>query len=116
AEKGLGTTTWRTPAELIPDRERKLCPAGYYNLGVAHGVPGVAQLLCQIARTRIEPDTVSCLLDGTLAWLIAQAGSDKERLRFKAWVNSHGESSNARPVWCYGDLGVAAVLLQAGNG
>ncbi len=116
SERGSNTATWRTPPDLIADRERNLCPDGYYNLGVAHGVPGVLHCLCQIARTGVEAKTVSRLLDETLEWLIAQSGSDKERLRFKAWVSSGGKSSDARPVWCYGDLGVAAVLLQVAHG
>lgn len=112
AENASGTSTWRTAPEVLPDRERKLYPNGYYNLGLAHGVPGVLHFLCQVVETGIETETVNCLLDRTLAWLMAQSGSDKERLRFKAWVSSCGISRDARPVWCYGDLGVAAVLLQ----
>ena len=116
AEHGLGTSTWRTMPHLLPDRERNLWPDGYYNLGVAHGVPGVLQFLWQVTGTRIEAETVTRLLDETIAWLVAQSGSDKQRLRFKAWVSAGGKSSDARPVWCYGDLGVAAVLVQVAEG
>ena len=107
-----GITTWRTVPDVLPHQERKLWPDGYYNLGVAHGVPGVVHFLWQVTKTGLELRTVSRLLDGALMWLIGQAGSDKRRLRFKAWVSPGGKSSDARPVWCYGDLGVAAVLLQ----
>lgn len=112
AENTPGSCTWLTPPDLLPDRDRQLCPNGYYNLGVAHGIPGVLHFLCQVARIGIDLDAVSRLLDGTLAWFLRQSGSDKERLRFKSWVSSDGRSSDARPVWCYGDLGVAAVLVQ----
>lgn len=115
AEKTFSTCTWRTVPERVPAHERELCPNGYYNLGVAHGVPGVLQFLCQIVRTGAETQLVSCLRDGTLGWLTAQAGADHGRLRFKAWVNSEGKSADARPVWCYGDLGVAAILLQVAD-
>lgn len=37
-------TWWTNPAWLIPETREK-CPRGYYNLGLAHGVPGVIGLL-----------------------------------------------------------------------
>src|SRR5262249_27030211 len=39
-----GVTWWTNPAWMIPET-RKEYPCGYYNLGVAHGVPGVVALL-----------------------------------------------------------------------
>ena len=41
---GFGLT-WHTPSDLLPQWQRDLCPNGYYNLGLAHGVPGVVVLL-----------------------------------------------------------------------
>ena len=40
-----GGIAWFTPPELLPDWQRKQNPRGYYNLGLAHGVPGVIALL-----------------------------------------------------------------------
>jgi len=42
--------TWHTPAVLVPERQRGIVPDGYYNLGVAHGVPGVIGLLADAER------------------------------------------------------------------
>ena len=109
-------TTWCSPPETLPAWQRIESPAGYYNLGVAHGVPGVVQFLCQVVKTGIKTPRVSSLLDRAIAWLLAQAGSDRKRLRFSSWVNSNGESRDAQPVWCYGDLGIAAILLQVEKG
>jgi len=110
------STTWRTRPEILRYSDRTEYPSGYYNLGVAHGVPGIVHFLYQVTKTGIEPSKTSSLLNRTLAWLVSQADSSGSPLRFKAWVTTEGKSRNARPVWCYGDLGIAAVLLQIAEG
>jgi hypothetical protein len=106
SEPAAGGTTWRTPqghtgAGLAP---------GAYNLGLAHGVPGVIALLalaCQagIATTRARP-----LLEGALRWLWS--------VRLESGDASFGyhsaASEPARSGWCYGDPGVGAALRLAG--
>lgn len=115
-DKGSGTTWYSTP-ETIPESDRKQCPWGYYNLGVAHGVPGVVQFLYQVSQAGIEAQKVLSLLDRTLTWLIAQTESNSANgLRFGSWITPRGNSRLARPTWCYGDLGIAAVLFQVGDG
>lgn len=42
--------TWFTPPALVPPNQRPGYPVGYYNLGVAHGVPGVIVLLALACR------------------------------------------------------------------
>jgi hypothetical protein len=116
AEEAASGTTWHSPPELMPDWQRKECPIGRYDLGVAHGVPGVVHFLHQAIGAGISPGRVSSLLDRTLRWLLAQAAPDRGRPRFGAWVTADGNSKSSRPVWCYGDLGVAAVLFQVGEG
>src|SRR5690349_7195297 len=37
-DKGVA---WHTPPHLLPAWQREQAPAGYYNLGVAHGIPGI---------------------------------------------------------------------------
>src|ERR1700688_1895526 len=45
AEHGPQGTIWHTAPELLPDWQRAIFPRGYYNLGVAHGVPAVVAML-----------------------------------------------------------------------
>lgn len=44
AERNAQGSTWLSPPYLLPEWQRELCPQGYYNLGLAHGVPGVIAL------------------------------------------------------------------------
>ena len=73
SEQSWGGTTWLTPPELLPSEDHRwLCPAGYYNLGVAHGVPGVVGLLSDIMAAGIEAPAAQRLLDGPVRWLLSQ--------------------------------------------
>lgn len=110
-------TTWFSAPATIPVSEREQCPEGYYNFGVAHGVPAVVHFLYQVSMTGIAQAPVRSLLDRALNWLLARADLQKVNgLRFPSWVTPDGEIRSARPTWCYGDLGVAALLFQVGEG
>jgi hypothetical protein len=102
-----GITWWNSPDWLIPQTRDKY-PRGYYNLGLAHGVPGVIALLASACAAGVETDRARPLLDGAVCWLLAQdlpAG-------FPAWVVGDETAAPARLAWCYGDLGAAVSLLR----
>ena len=106
--------TWFTPPELIPDAQREIAPGGYYNLGVAHGIPGVLFLLSEVAALGIEQERVSAMLESAMEWFLAQARPSSSTVRFSGWVptpESRGDQ-RGRLSWCYGDLGILAVLTQ----
>lgn len=105
--------SWYSGPELLPEWQRTECPDGYYNLGVAHGIPGIIHFLSQVSTTTIiEPSRSSRLLEGAVDWLISQQRPREKRSRFSAWVVPGKEQDDSRLAWCYGDLGVLAVLLQ----
>ncbi len=105
--------SWFTgPAILFPDH-RERYPDGYYNLGVAHGVPGVVGLLGQMYRAGIETDRTRRLAEGAVRWVLAQKLQDTSISMFPDIICSGRESTPTRNAWCYGDLGIAAILLQA---
>jgi lantibiotic biosynthesis protein len=103
---------WRTPAARLPPWERALAPDGYHNLGVAHGVPGVIAALARLVAAGVEAARAGRLLDGAVAWLLAQRqrGGDAA---FAQWVTGGDPAPPARSAWCYGDPGVAVALLGA---
>jgi lantibiotic biosynthesis protein len=104
--------TWHTGTEFLPEWQVTQCPNGYYNLGVAHGVPGVVHLLGQIsATTAVEPERLRRLLEGAVNWIIAQQRPRGALSRFPSWIVPGEEPSDSRLAWCYGDLGILAVLL-----
>jgi hypothetical protein len=103
-----GVTWWTNPAWLSAETAAKH-PHGYYNLGLAHGVPGVIALLGQACAAGVAVARARLLLEGAVSWLLAQEGPGG----FSYWVEPEGPASPARLAWCYGDPGVAAALLGA---
>ncbi len=114
SEESWGGITWFTPPAHVPSRQIHQFPSGYYNLGVAHGVPGIVQFLGEVAAAGIQTARARRLLDGAVRWLLAQEGPPDVPWRY-GWVFLPGmPRSSSRLAWCYGDLGIGAVLYQAG--
>lgn len=111
-EEGLA---WYTPARLLPAWQREFAPEGYWNLGLAHGIPGVLALLGRALRTGVASTSIRPLLEGGAAWLLSQRNPEGHQ----GWFNSSLSEQHprvprgSRVAWCYGDLGVAAALLSA---
>jgi hypothetical protein len=106
--QGEGTTWWTDPAWLSAETHAEF-PRGYYNLGLAHGVPGVIGLLGQVCAAGVAGDKARPLLDGAVRWLLDNDGRDS----FANWVVPGAAGNKARLAWCYGDPGIAAALLGA---
>ena len=72
AEPDGGGLRWHTRANLLPPEQREDYPRGYYNLGLAHGVPGIIGLLGRIHAAGISRERSSRLLEGAVRWLLQQ--------------------------------------------
>jgi|SRR5688572_13475923 len=106
---------WFTAPESLPPWQRELAPEGYWNLGLAHGTPGVIASLAMLARVGIEPARCLALIEGAVSYTLAVKQSH-DHWSFPAW-HPHGINGGQRGhrlAWCYGDLGVAAALMSAG--
>jgi hypothetical protein len=110
AERLPEGTRWWTNPDWLPAESSAKYPRGYYNLGLAHGVPGVIALLGCACATAVALEKARPLLDGAVRWLLAQ----DQPAGFPYWVLPDGaEETAARLAWCYGDPGVATALLVA---
>ena len=106
-------TTWFTAPEFLPAWQREHAPNGYFNLGVAHGVPGVCWLLARLCRAGIKPDRAESLLRASLRWLCSTQ-SNPDRAELPSWIAPGADREpNRRMAWCYGPLGASAVVLEA---
>jgi len=103
--------SWHTPPELLPPWQAELAPAGYTNLGLAHGIPGVVAILARYIAADLDAARARTLLDGAVAYLRSVA-QPRVGSRYPAWLPTTGESTS-RVAWCYGDLGVAVALMSA---
>jgi lantibiotic biosynthesis protein len=119
-------TTWLTPPSRLPSQQVSLAPDGYYNLGVAHGVPGVVAMLGSAVyagqrrrRLRAPPAmagfavSAGGLLTEAVAWLREQRQAAGSASAYPSWVAPGRESPPSRLAWCYGDAGLAAAWLVA---
>jgi hypothetical protein len=123
AEHGPQGTTWHTAPELLPDWQRAIFPGGYYNLGVAHGVPAVVAMLGAAAaaagRMGAAGDPAAADLaerarslgEGASRWLLAQQLPPGNPFRFGTTFSPETPPQRSRLAWCYGDPGIAAALL-----
>jgi lantibiotic modifying enzyme len=107
-----GGVTWHTPPSLLPAWQRELNPSGYYNLGLAHGVPAVLVVLARAAAAGHE--AARPVLEQAVAWLLAQRLPPGLGGCFANVVpagDASREPTASRVAWCYGDLGLAVALL-----
>ncbi len=119
AETALQTPdgiTWWTPPEWIWPETRRDFPHGYYNLGVAHGTPGIIALLGAACESGVAAGVARPLLSRAVEWLLAQELGEGYATRFPSFVHPDSRPAPARLAWCYGDLGIAAALLSAARG
>jgi lantibiotic modifying enzyme len=113
AEVRAEGVAWLTPPELLPPHRRMLSPGGEYDLGVAHGAPGAIAMLAQACAAGVEAQRARPLVEGAVAWLLAQRIPDSPGAQFGYDVRPGEPIVSARSAWCYGDPGVAAVLWLA---
>jgi hypothetical protein len=107
--------SWLSDPAWVPAALRKP-HHGAWNLGAAHGVPGVVALLGRIASSAVDPPTAAkarALLGGAVAWILAQELPPGSGGGFPAAVGPGITRAPARIGWCYGDVGIAATLLVA---
>jgi lantibiotic biosynthesis protein len=102
---------WFTRPEDLPEWQREFHSKGSYNLGVAHGLPGVVTVLAGAAAAGIE--RARPLLDDSVRWLLARRQDPSVGSCFSTSYAPWEPPSSARLAWCYGDPGVAAALLAA---
>ncbi len=115
--RGRRVLAWRSQREWVPEPYR--AAQFDWNLGLAHGVPGVIGFLGRVcgsacsARTRRK---ARALLDGAVAWLLAQELPPGAVSRFGSGFDDATDTKGAhasRLAWCYGDPGISAALLLA---
>jgi hypothetical protein len=113
AERMTEGLAWWTPADQLSDYERQLSPNGHYNLGVAHGIPAVIKFLADASAAGIEVQISNALFEGATRWLQQQQDPTLGS-RYANWAKPFSQPSKvSRIAWCYGDLGIGALLLQA---
>jgi lantibiotic modifying enzyme len=104
---------WLTRPNLLRGWQKEKYPRGYYNLGLAHGLPGVIALLGKMHAAGVSRERTGRLLEGAVQWLLRQRFPHHAQCSFSAFQIPGRQSEGCRLAWCYGDAGLAAALLLA---
>ncbi len=112
AESSAAGLTWRTPADRLAAERSDGRAQGPFNLGVAHGVPGVLAALAAALEAGVAPQS-GRLLEGGVRWLLAQRLPEGAGTCFAHTSGPGATAAPSRLGWCYGDLGIAAALHRA---
>ena len=107
-----GITWWSDPVEY-PDFVKERVMHGCYNLGVAHGTPGVIAFLGRLVAQDIGVSLARELLDGAVSWLMGRRLFDEPGVGFPCWIAPDEAPPATRTGWCYGNAGIAPALLRA---
>jgi hypothetical protein len=113
AEEMEEGSAWFTPPERLPEWQRELHSRGNYNLGVAHGLPGVVPVLAGACAAGVAVERARPLLESSVKWLLARRLPAGAGSCFAGSYAPWEDPSPTRLAWCYGDLGIAASLLVA---
>lgn len=112
-EESPAGCTWHTHPRWIPVWQREGLPEGCHNLGVAHGMPGVIGFLAEAQRAGLSDPRIPRLAEGAVRWLLGQRLPAGGSSVFPSLIAPGQEPEPTRSAWCYGDPGIAAVLLSA---
>ena len=116
AQRGDHGATWLTTLGVLPPHYHAEFPDGCYDLGLAHGVPGMHALLARAARV-LDDDHVRRLAAESLHWLALHRGPagfpSMVPPAFARGSDPRIVQRGTRTAWCYGDPGVAAALWTA---
>ncbi len=83
------------------------------NLGLAHGIPGIAFFLARCVNLGIAAEKARPLIEGAVQYIFSHQQDRKKFLsHFPQWIVGDSYASESRLAWCYGDLGVGSALLQ----
>ena len=112
AERQGEGLTWLTRPELLTPQAAEMTPQGQYDVGVAHGVPGVVGFLAEAVGAGLAPPAAGPLLAGAVRWILSCKRPSRGGL-FPYHIAPGSDLSGSRLAWCYGDPGIATVLLAA---
>jgi len=105
--------TWAGDLALLDDAPGVASIERYFDLGLAHGVPGMISFLAGVEEGGELGARAETLLAGAMKWQLAQRLPPNSGGAFAYYAAPIGDDRLARNAWCRGDAG-AAIALVAG--
>ncbi|MCO7190189.1 MULTISPECIES: lanthionine synthetase C family protein [unclassified Pseudoalteromonas] len=108
-----GHIAWSQPEESVYRFNKDEPKEPEYNLGLAHGVPGIIAALLPAVHIPSLKERVTKLLLGGCDWLLEQQSPDSDS--HSCFGSCAGNDHQSRLGWCYGDLTIAMTLARVGQ-
>lgn len=105
------TIKWITPMYIENNKP-------VYNLSLSHGISSLIIILCTLQQYAPENEEIEILIKKSVNFLTAQKKeitTDANKSLFPGYISDHGSNMESRLSWCYGDIGNALALLNAGQ-
>jgi lantibiotic modifying enzyme len=115
AEREGSEAAWFTPPARLHPVQLAQAPNGVYDVGMAHGIPGVVAWLARSCHDGGDAGAPALLTEAT-SWLRRQELGADSVSAYPYWRESGQAPRPARLAWCYGDPGVACALVSAARG
>lgn len=87
-----------------------------YNLGLAHGIPGIISFLSKACQNDILPEVSKPLLEQSVKWLVQQELKNDPGHFPHSIIIGEEDNTRGRLAWCYGDLCIVVALMHAAKG
>ena len=109
---------------LIHEKDKEEFPRGNFNLGVAHGIPGVLSFLSLALLSGLEVDGQREAIQSISGWIKGHRQEHEGHLFWGSHVSFEDEIaeprvkkclSTKRNGWCYGTPAIARTLFLAGR-
>lgn len=114
---------WYISQQYIPlEATRQQYPSGYYNCGLAHGIPGPLAVLSLAWLSGYRTSGLRAAIHFLSEWLIEHALRDTWGINWPSvvpletsyTVDAYKTLPSCRAAWCYGSPGIARALWFAG--
>ncbi|WP_068497118.1 lanthionine synthetase C family protein [Paenibacillus kribbensis] len=121
AWKGEFLPGWYIPVRNLPSHEQLRYPQGYFNLGLAHGIPGPLALLSIAWHQNVRVSGHKEAIERYSSWLDHWKQKNDfgwywpNNISYKEYMNGIIPDETEREAWCYGTPGVARSLWLAGR-
>ena len=112
-QTGDSSLAWSQPAESVYRFNKQNKQAIEYNLGLAHGVPGIIAAILPALKVPQLFQRAKSLLIQSCNWLLEQELSNTKSA--SCYSSSCNDTSDSRLGWCYGDLTIALTLARVGK-
>ncbi|MCL2289599.1 MAG: lanthionine synthetase C family protein, partial [Bacteroidetes bacterium] len=89
-----------------------------YNISISHGMSSIVSMLSKLNKIEgVDKGKTEKLLREAVQYILGQEiGKEKYGSYFTYYaLESTSDITKSRLAWCYGDLGIASVLFQAGK-